>query len=250
MVIWLQPDAVPPVLQDSRQDDNDTHVNGGSKFTLAIGGNCTTGFAWGTASDNYMIAAGHCAPTNSPPDRFPSIGVPHGTSWTDGPGSITPPGKTGKFGDIARIILYKKHTASIFIGGPNSTSKRGVAGRWSRTSQKGDRYCTGGITTGQLCNWVVSAVSETLEMHHNGRKIGVLSPATVGKRDGTCTRGGDSGGPVYTIRPDGFITGKGITSGGRNMDQSSWFVSCANYFTDLERVATLWGGDIKKRRVN
>jgi hypothetical protein len=64
VTIWLNPNATQLTSAvDSRDNDNDDWVNSGSHYD-ANSGACTTGFAWGTATNSYMITAGHCMPRN------------------------------------------------------------------------------------------------------------------------------------------------------------------------------------------
>ncbi|MFC7584876.1 hypothetical protein ACFQYP_14880 [Nonomuraea antimicrobica] len=55
--------------------------------------------------------------------------------------------------------------------------------------------------------------------------------------------GGDSGGPVYTIEPDGYVIAKGIYSGGKSVGPL-----CETIFTDIDDVRRAYGGDVMKRR--
>lgn len=254
VTIWLRPNADPPVFAENRQNDDDTWVNGGSRFSLSNGEPwCTTGFAWGTSTQKFMITAGHCAPRNGP--YFFSIGIVNGGSsnpdstYTSGVGSVKLPGRTAYFGDIAKLVIGapRTHTASIFIGPVDSSTKRGVAGKYSRRPQVGEQYCVGGYRTGQTCGWKVTHFFGTQEVGNEK-----LHNIWEGERTGACAARGDSGGPVYTIRTDGLITGKGITSYSNHEEPTSgnFVFPCRHGFTDLQSVVNAFGGDIKKRKID
>ncbi|MGI5489349.1 hypothetical protein [Microtetraspora malaysiensis] len=61
---------------------------------------------------------------------------------------------------------------------------------------------------------------------------------------------GDSGGPVFTIRPEtGNVIAKGIISGG-SIDRETEkrpTNNCRIWFTDIRNVVKAFGGDITKR---
>ncbi|AQZ69444.1 hypothetical protein BKM31_55355 [[Actinomadura] parvosata subsp. kistnae] len=232
----------------------DFYINGGSRYA-AHGGKCTTGFAWGTKSDNYFLTAGHCLPTNMPANAKVGLtdgrvlGDQAGSTYTDGKGSVI--GQNGLQGDLARFKLATRaQTASIFISDNNKDSEKApVAGKWSRSPRENDEYCTGGYRTGQECGWVVSDASTRAE-YDDGSTTEEVIPVVEGHRFGTCTWSGDSGGPVYTIVDNGpaqgYITAKGIISGGTAAESGL----CAQYFTDIRRATKAFGGDIKKRKVS
>ncbi|WP_433511906.1 DNRLRE domain-containing protein [Nonomuraea sp. CA-143628] len=243
----------------------DFYINGGSRFRTPTGGSCSTGFAWGTKTDNFYLTAGHCLPTNLPAaqaarltdygfvagDRI--LGDQAGTTYTDGKGSVIRPAPQGGFhGDLARIKLTARtQTASIFTSDNKSDSeKTPVAGKWSRSPRENDEYCTGGYRTGQECGWVVNDPTATAEYQAApGSPVEQVVPVVSGGRIGTCTWPGDSGGPVYTIigsgPAQGYITAKGIISGGTDKESGI----CTQYFTDIRLATKAFGGDIKKRKI-
>ncbi len=159
------------------------------------------------------------------------------------------PGQPTTYGDAAQLILLNDHVnaPSIFVGGPESTTKRSVAGRWSRRALDGDLYCSGGAVTGQSCNWKVSGLGwrvEDSETHE------ITRWTHRGLRATRCLKHGDSGGPVYTIRrEDGYVTAKGILAwGGFNKDGSVPTSDCEQGFTDIHDVVLAFGDRIAKRR--
>ncbi|MGV9302052.1 DNRLRE domain-containing protein [Nonomuraea sp. NPDC003727] len=244
--------------------DLDLYINGGSRYLTSAGG-CSTGFAWGTASQNYYITAGHCLPDGTAPagaarltDNSGTLGDLAGTNYRNNVGTIPYPANAGKYGDLARMKLTTRvHTASIFSGGPTSTTKREVVGKWTRSPRKGDRYCTGGYKKGELCGWVVQNARTSAEYRSSPTDPTVERVENVfeGSKDGVCSQQGDSGGPVYTIIQPGYpsvgdVVAKGIISGGRDQANSNILLSCKNYSTDIWYAYAAFGGDIKKRKLD
>lgn len=96
----------------------------------------------------------------------------------------------------------------------------------SRRPARGDKYCVGGHVTGEKCNYTVYATGYTFE--HSDGEIARNVVRSYYRGDGGCTQGGDSGGPVYTVRSDGEVAAKGIHHG----SSKSWYWGCMNVFTD------------------
>ncbi|MFI9433084.1 MULTISPECIES: DNRLRE domain-containing protein [Streptosporangium] len=250
IAIWLRPNASLPQADESRDNDDDDYVNGGSAYTINAGGSCSTGFAWRAPDKDYMISAGHCLPRDPNDIGGTSIGLRVHSTWIDGKGTEKLAGQSTYYGDTSAIgIIMRKPTASIFVGGVTSTAKRSVAGRWSRRAIVGDQYCVGGKSTGQTCRWKVTDLGWKVDYNkqNGGAFAGTARWVHRGTRAGTCTRGGDSGGPVYTIRPeDGYVVAKGIHSGSDDVGASS--SECVEFFTDIHDVIKAYGGDIMKRK--
>ncbi|MFB4273178.1 DNRLRE domain-containing protein [Nonomuraea sp. GTA35] len=290
--IWLRPDAGRPITlvertaaadtcplddkgkeRECRLSDGvtgetigelDLHINGGSRYRTTTG-TCSTGFAWGTTSENYFITAGHCLPEGTTPsgavrltDNSGVLGDAAGSNYRTNVGTIPYPANAGKYGDLSRMKLTTRvHTASIFSGGPTSTTKREVVGKWTRSPRKGDRYCTGGYKKGELCGWVVQNARTYYEFVDTpgGPIAGRIENIFEGSKDGACSQPGDSGGPVYTIIQSGYpsagdVMAKGIVSGGRDQENSNILLSCKNYSTNIWYAPAAFGGDIKKRKLD
>ncbi len=252
------------VKNDSWSLGFDMYLNGGSRIGARNGHPCSAGFAWGTKSDNYFITAGHCLPTDMPSTQNVLLtdgnvlGDKAGSSYTTDKGSVIQPAPLGGLhGDLARFKLTTRvSTASIFTSDDFFTNRKSeVVGKWTRSPQKNDEYCTGGYRTGQECGWVVDDPSAMTEYPGDtAGKIETVIPVVAGGRSGKCTWPGDSGGPVYTIIPKGHpgagkIIAKGIISGGTNAESSGPVFECTNYFTDIRIATRLFGGDIKKRKI-
>lgn len=251
IAIWLRPGASRAAADDSRNND-DLNRNGGALFNASDRGPCTTAFAWGSGStQDWMLTAGHCMPRDS--DGVSTIGFATGTpgnydsTWVRGHGTEKLPGQPTYYGDVARIeVIPGNHVANIYVGGTQSTVKRDVAGRWSRRAQEGDLYCVGGAFSGQTCNWKVSHIGWKVKYDDGA----VVRWVQVGTRANGCNKGGDSGAPVYTIRPsDGKIMAKGIHSGSTKTDTGEDRVDdCVSFFTDIWDVNKAFGDRITKAK--
>lgn len=86
--------------------------------------------------------------------------------------------------------------------------------------------------TGEQCGWSVSRVRFDIKYSTGewGRNV------NSGGKQGQCLIGGDSGGPIYTVRSDGGIAAKGIISAGSGGGSDNWggaFDPCYGIFTDI-----------------
>ena len=183
-----------------------------------------------------------------------ALGQPAGTTYTKDKGTVPAGAKKKLYGDLGRMKLTQRvGTASIFISNNLSDSEKApVAGKWSRSPRSNDEYCTGGYKTQQECGWVVEDPDTVLEARSakTDPTVEYARPVVQGSKWGRCNIPGDSGGPVYTIVADGpaqgYITAKGIISGGKEIANGP----CTAYFTDIRAATELFGGDIKKRKVS
>nr|BFE79446.1 hypothetical protein GCM10020093_020470 [Planobispora longispora] len=98
--------------------------------------------------------------------------------------------------------------------------------------------------TGETCGWKVVDIGETITYKDGDEaKYLVIGEKTSGK----CIIGGDSGSPVYTIRPeDGRVVARGITSGGTALQEANFFLNCRHYFTDIRHAVNAMPGSIKR----
>ncbi|WIM95013.1 hypothetical protein ACTOB_007074 [Actinoplanes oblitus] len=122
----------------------------------------------------------------------------------------------------------------VYRGGHSSTSSFQVRSMWHRRAAAGDKFCTGGKESGEICDWTVSKtgvdVKTDLGLNHN--------EVTSKSQSGWCPRHGDSGGPVYTVNSDGTVAAKGIISSGSGGGTDHYAGSldlhqCAIQFTDI-----------------
>lgn len=155
-------------------------------------------------------------------------------------------GQTVYRGDLA-LSSATSVTGLIFRGGPGSSTTAPVGEMWSRSPVVGDQYCVGGATTGELCGWVVSKTRQNLPYPGDGPNV-VLRNGTVGEKVfGQCTAGGDSGAPVFTVRGDGKVAGKGIHSGSTGNTTGSSSDPCRAYYTDIREAFYGYPGSLLLR---
>ena len=231
VVVQENPD-MNPGLAYSRQFDT-LPYNGGARIAVppspkGEGRGCTSGFAWQIDTVQYMLTAGHCAPDGG------AVGVPQesggkalpigwvdtdGTmdTWDVGTGTVPLFGQSVTHGDLAMIrIMNGSVWPRIYRGDPASNQYTAVTEMWNRPSSIGDKFCTGGSQSGEICDWTVDLINT--HANYTDPKTnaydGTLRNATRGYHIGGGIVEGDSGGPVFTVRPsDGNIAAKGIVSG-------------------------------------
>ena len=130
-----------------------------------------------------------------------------------------------------------KTDGKMYVGGPNSSTYRKVKGVAGRSPKIGDKYCTGGTTKGELCGWKVTDPKTNIK-YRDGQ---MARNITLGRKGGTCTAPGDSGGPIYTIS-GGKVVAKGIHSGGGKWSDGA----CLEVFTDIRLAEKALPGIVKK----
>ncbi|MEU4326725.1 hypothetical protein [Nonomuraea dietziae] len=216
---------------------NDTSVGGfygGARISTSVG-SCTNAFSWRYSGYQAMITAGHCTSLNGSVSTLSEYqGSVVKDTWNNSTGTVYIDGQSTYRGDLSLIRLSgsKKSAARIYVGNSTSGSSRAVAGMWSRRPGYGDQYCTGGSTAGELCGWKVNALK--INVRYSGGQY--ARNMTRGYKQGQCTRGGDSGGPVYTVNSAGKVVAKGVHSGGGGGGSDGWggaLDPCREYFTDV-----------------
>lgn len=233
VALYLVPGMAEPVLKDNRQDDSSPYY-GGAYFDY-----CSTAFGWVHEGKSYILTAGHCTSLNktaSNPNG--TMGTVTADNWNNNTGSVKWNGQSYYSGDVSTIKMSSGKASShrVYRGGPNSGQSRAVTDKWRNRSGNGDRYCVSGQKTGEMCGWKVISTHVTVRL--SGK---LLRNATEGHRDGACTRGGDSGAPIYTIRSDGGVAAKGVLSGG----SSNTSGSCWDYFTDTSLAEKAFAGVLR-----
>jgi len=233
VALYLVPGMAEPVLKDNRQDDSSPYY-GGSYFDF-----CTTAFGWVHEGKSYVLTAGHCTSLNqSASNHNGTMGTVTADNWNNSTGSVKWNGQSYYSGDVSTIKMSSGKASSyrVYRGGPNSSDSRAVTDKWRNRSGNGDRYCVSGQKTGEMCGWKVISTHVTVRFGSR-----VLRNATEGHRNGTCTRGGDSGAPIYTIRSDGGAAAKGVLSGGSTNTSGS----CWDYFTDTSLAEKALAGVLR-----
>lgn len=217
---------------------------GGAWINTPVG-YCSDAFSWknGTLWDG-MLTAGHCAPyggaISTPAQSMGSISSGTRENWDPNSGTVSWPGEPGVYrGDIGLVQMYTGRASSgrIYRYGPTSGVSSPVRLTWGRWSRPGDNFCTGGVTTGEICNWTVDAAGVWMWYIFDGITVWAKN-VVEGYRSSGCMQDGDSGGSVFTLYQDG-VAAKGIMSGRADLGP----LGCYIYFTDIQNaVQTLPGG--------
>lgn len=229
IAVYVRPRHVNSMPDVTSRDTDVSAYSGGAKISAPHGG-CTSGFAWSVPSSlpPMMLTAGHCAATGDTSRSVTSwAGATLGsvdvnsTTYTWGKGTVLLPGQTMYRGDLSliRMDAGRASTGLIYRGAVGSTQAASVGEMWNRHAYAGDQYCTGGSFSGELCQFTVYAVG----INHRYTNGDLLQNVVQGSRGGSCTIGGDSGGPVYTVRTDGAVAAKGIHNGSSTTGCDEWF---------------------------
>lgn len=240
VAVHLTP-GVSPGAEISRDDDANPFFGGATTNTSV--GTCTIGFSWTHEGASYFLTAGHCTGANTdvrmPRYGTQKVGKVVKDNWNNTTGSVKLSGLSYYSGDLALVKMNGewKTAGKMYVGGPNSSTYRKVKGVASRAPKKGDKYCTGGTTKGELCGWKVTDPKTNIK-YRDGQ---MARNITLGKKGGTCTAPGDSGGPIYTVSA-GKIVAKGIHSGGGKWSDGD----CLEVFTDVRLAEKALPGIVKK----
>lgn len=224
-----------------RMSDNSPYY-GGARTVNPDGSGCSSGLPWKIGTTSLMLTAGHCVP-NGGTTKSASGAIMGSTAggtrenWAPGFGTAWIPGDNQYRGDLALIAISGSQTVAgrLYRGGISSTTSSAIAGRWYRSPQVGDQFCSGGTRSGELCGWVVQATNVVHE-YSTGE---VLRSGFEATRAGSCIIAGDSGGPAFTVQSDGRLAAKGIISGSNSSSSS-----CRAWFTDVWHAVYLWSGNV------
>ncbi|GAA3480184.1 S1 family peptidase [Streptomyces yanii] len=252
VAVSLTPGADMMEPQANRQNDTSPYYGGSrikSWLTTSSASWCTAGFSWRYSGKWYMVTAGHCTSGNGAitnPSESDYIGPVVRDNWKNGYGSVKLSGQSYYSGDLSlyRVNSDSAATPRIYKGGKTSSSSRLVHGYWRRWAQSGDKVCTGGMMTGELCGWKVTATQATI--HYSGGTT-AKNMVVAKKTSGSCTIKGDSGAPVYTVDSSGQAYAKGILSGGGGggSDNSGGLLDpCWLYFTDIGLANSAFPGTV------
>jgi hypothetical protein len=239
IAVYLTPGADVRAMYS--RDDDANPFYGGATVKTNLGG-CTIGFSWTHEGESYMLTAGHCTSANTDV-RMPrygsnKVGKVVKDNWNNSTGSVKLSGQSYYSGDLSLVKMNSgwKTDPKMYVGGPNGSTARVVKGVASRSPKRGDKYCTGGTTTGEQCGWKVTQTKVNVR-YRDGQ---LIRNATYGQRLGICLEEGDSGGPVYTVS-HGKVVAKGIISGGGHYD-----FGCTQLFTDIRLAEKALPGIVKK----
>jgi hypothetical protein len=226
------------ILKRTSRDNDSYPFSGGARISRYDPStqkyySCTSAFAWSEG----MLTAGHCAPQGGTllvGSSRATLGATQSgvdENFETGYGTVPFPGQTALRGDLALVRTPSSSYTmpSMYVGGVTSNTRAPVTEMWNRSPELGDQYCTGGATSGELCGWTVATTR--MNILTDVLSWEWLNNVTEGVRfDGKMTLPGDSGGPVYTVQPDGTIAAKGITSSGADPPLIS---TTFHYFTDI-----------------
>ena len=243
IAIVVDPHPTPFLRSVSRDFDSSPFYGGAAIRTTTD--QCTSAFPFrGFASEYYMLTAGHCGRNLG--DVWTGLTANYVRMGPVNSGYVNW-GSSGTFclsgqcpnmhGDLA-LILIDTGTADpyIYVGAAHTDVRAALKEKWSRYSANGDQFCTGGAQTGEQCGWTVTNVGVNT---CRGDCSVVARNVVTGDRVGTpCLTNGDSGGPVYTIRPDLGIAAKGVAGGAGG--SGNIIDPCRVDYTDIYEVSYAW----------
>lgn len=178
---------------------------GGAIINSDNGGRCTAGFGvQNVAGAQFLLTAGHCGRVNG--------------AWTNGNGSRSI--GVARHEHVAHDLLLVATSADNWMwdGGSTANNFTKRVDGWAE-ARPGFAVCQSGSTSGAVCNITNSDnfVERTcgLDAYGNYECYDDLVLAHHNDSNGTACRGGDSGGPVFTlvgsnaVRAAGTVTGCG-----------------------------------------
>jgi len=208
---------------------------------------CTATGPWEDGGKEFLITAGHCidllagktVDRKSPAGDFRQIGV---VSWVSG--TKTQGTYSGRQGDLAAVLLDDDKRAGnrTFVGSADTTDTRKnlrivtLPEGWT-----GDNLATSGSTTGELRFSSIRLTNQRVSYPDNPNAY--FTNMTYAYKSGAdCIDKGDSGGVVWTTRPDDYAAIAGVISG------YSYgvfpFAECDVIFTPLEAFQSQRGGSL------
>ncbi|MBE1491015.1 cellulose binding domain-containing protein [Plantactinospora soyae] len=187
--------AKKPKLHATR-DDDEAPWNGGAGISRdGPGVDCTAGFGVRHAGTNtpYVLTAAHCGEL--------------GSLWSDGVNEPIGTMVQRHVDHDTALISAESAGKYMYVGGQYDETKVPVVG-WTQVFP-GQLLCQSGYTT----SWVVGHPICNLEVqfHYTDRQDLVEATQLDGLESGY---GGDSGGPVYMVNPDGSVLAAGTHTSG------------------------------------
>lgn len=178
---------------------------GGDTLQNRVGGSsvCTSGFSMLSSNVGYASTAGHCG-SSSWYNNNNLIGSTSALVWSN-----------NSNGD-AQLI-----GASSVGGWVWTTNTTAVAVRSFSGSGVGDTgICADGSITGERCGSTVNLTNQCLT--DGGTGVTTCGLVVAQSPSGQAVQGGDSGGPVYNYRGDGYLNAKGLIWGVNLGNTSQW----------------------------
>ncbi|MDI1463161.1 hypothetical protein QEZ54_19460 [Catellatospora sp. KI3] len=239
IALWLVP-GFPTLSGKATRQSDTSPFYGGAYFSTSVG-SCSTAFAWTHQGASYILTAGHCTSLNGSAynPTTGKMGTVTADNWNNTTGSVRVYGQSYYAGDVSTIKMGTNlfSWGNVYRGGSNSSSSRKVTSKWTTLSGLGDQYCVSGQVTGEMCGFRV--INRLVNVRYSDGAM--LRNATEAYRYGNCTRGGDSGAPIYTIKSDGSVAAKGVLSGGSTNTSGN----CYDYFSEIYLAEKSLPGIIK-----
>jgi hypothetical protein len=237
--------------KDGRFNDL-SNFEGGSSFhtnTAYLG--CTTGFAYTSPTfGDMMITAGHCATVNDTAyasNTTTTMGKVILDTYKAGTGSVLLSGQTLYHGDISAIDIKsgEKAAPDVHNGLGSSTADLPVHGQLNRRLNSSDQFCEDGAVTGEVCGWHVSLTKIVVPVTVDGTTVLLRNVFEATQKNGPCTNGGDSGGPLYAKNSTSITLMVGIHNGGTNGGQGTASNPCVMYGTEMDDIVQAFPGNVK-----
>ena len=199
--VGLRVEVAPaPELSASRIDDT-APFYGGAQLSNPGGGTCSAGLGVARGTQRFLLTAGHCGWA--------------GGTFKNGNGGLTVGVASQEHAFHDLLLIPTSAGGRVYDGGglkygeTRTQFTKAVSG-WAPTFP-GEWLCQSGAKSGTVCKIQKSGnLSYSYCDRRTGECYGDLVAAD--KRDGVAVRGGDSGGPVFTL--DGLkVTAKGTVSG-------------------------------------
>ncbi len=245
----VTPSTTNPIVNfDATRWADEVPLSGGSAFKgSTTGGSCSTGFAVhktdGTYSLPLILSADHCRPLVR--KVFQSSGVVLGTTYEwDGDRDIMSV-NTGYNRSRPQSVwnyIYDGGVAGYEGGGIGETI-RPVRG--SYTSSVGNSLCASGAFSGAVCLLKVVNTNVTIKTRNGPTYYNEIEVEQVNHAEGPGE--GDSGGPVFSIRSDGWASARALVSAGDDNTEVPCFgvqgrvCSWRSYMSNLPMALTVMG---------
>ncbi|GAA3723398.1 hypothetical protein GCM10022225_00320 [Plantactinospora mayteni] len=207
-----------PMVDRSREDDAAPWTGGARIWNGGI--LCSSAFGARDAGTGagYLLSAGHCSDL--------------GAVWTAGSGATIGAAARKNSDHDAMLISTPSVSGDLYVGGSHDEVRARVVG-WTEVFP-GQLLCQSGATSAwelsrPICNFRV-------EFHYEDREDLVEATQLDGEE---AARGGDSGGPVYAVNPDGTVLAAGTVtrSGGPGLG----FQDFATYRDDFGDIVPVTG---------
>ncbi|MDR1295759.1 MAG: S1 family peptidase [Bifidobacteriaceae bacterium] len=241
MIVLIQQDSPQPA-----EDLYGTPLRAGKSLWITGGNWCSSGFQVHSASNaQYVLTAGHCGPSGNPvhianyPNYVyytPPVGnLQNNTVWNvSASANLTADGAI-----FPASSSYLPSTPSVYV---NSSLQRSVVAQTTAVSPY-TRVCQMGmITVTEACGYVESAStgyfftsSDNILHNFSGSIKWQWDSGTSG------VSGGDSGGPVYAVNPDGTAIAIGVTSAYLTEERRSWASPIASVLSQTGTILSTTG---------